>query len=125
MTTLAIMGRSFEIAPYKLGALKLAAPHIDAMNAIARDIGTMEGAADSAVHMLAVLAIGLQKLDPTLTAEYLEEQIGFDEMAEIGRAVKDLLAESGLAPKGEAQAPSAPETAEGALESKSEALSAS
>jgi len=122
MATLALGGRSFEIAPYKLGALRRAAPHIDAINASVQALGdgadgapgTITGLLENTEHIVAILAIGLQKIDPELTAEALDDMIGPEDMAALGTALRDVLAESGLAPKGEAKAPSEPTQAAGA-----------
>ena len=122
MASLTIAGRSFEIAPYKLGALRRAAPHIDAINAsinaasLADDDGVISIAAlfENTEHIVAVIAIGLQKLDATLTAEVLDDMIGADDMPALGAALRDILAEAGLAPKGEAAAPTEPTEAVGA-----------
>lgn len=110
MATLVIAGRSFEIAPYKLGALKKAAPHIDAINA-GPSIDTIEGLMDNAAHIVEVLAIGLGKIDASLTVEALDDIIGADDMHALGTALRDVLVESGLAPKGEVAAPSEPAAA--------------
>jgi hypothetical protein len=79
MATLTIGGRSFEIAPYKLGALRQAAPHIDAINAAA-SIETIEGLMENAEHIVAILGIGLRKIDASLTPEALDDLIGADDM---------------------------------------------
>ena len=42
MANLTIAGRSFEIAPFKLRELRLAAPHIDKLNDIAGSLTTFE-----------------------------------------------------------------------------------
>jgi hypothetical protein len=124
MATVVIAGRSYEIAPYKLGALKQAAPHIDAINAAQGSLSTMAGMVDSAVHLIGVLAPGLAKLDPALTPAALEDLIDIGDLQAITAAVTELLRESGLAPKGEATVPTEPETV-GASTTNSEALSAS
>ena len=127
MVTLTLAGRSFEIAPYKLGALRQAAPHIDAINASAASIDSVEGLIANAEHMIAIVAIGLRKIDPALTAEALDDIIGAGDLAALGTAMRDILSESGLAPKdaeqGEPAAPSEP-AAEGASPISSETLSA-
>ncbi len=110
MAGLTIAGRSFEIAPYKLGALRRAAPHIDAINAGA-SISTVEGMMENIEHVIGVLAVGLTKIDPAMTAETLLDMVGIDDMAALSTALTDVLQESGLAPKGEAMAPSEPQTA--------------
>jgi hypothetical protein len=113
MAKLVIEGRSFEIAPYKIGALRRAAPHIDAINAsvqalqadVAGDVTSIVGLLENTEHIIAILSIGLEKIDPALTSEVLEEMLGPDDMAALGVALRDILAESGLAPKGEVTAP--------------------
>lgn len=118
MATLTIEGRSFEIAPYKLGALRKAAPHIDAINAAILSLDTLEGMLESMVHVVGVLAIGLVKIDPALTEDALADMVGMDDMPGLRDAMRDVLSEAGLAPKGEAMAPTAPEAADvGASES--------
>lgn len=113
MATLVIEGRSFEIAPYKLGALRKAAPHIDAINA-GSSIETIEGMIENAEHIVAILAIGLQKVDASLTPEALDDMIGASDLPALGAALSAVLAEAGLAQKGEAQAPAAQTEAAGA-----------
>ena len=113
MATVTFAGRSFEIAPYKLGALRKAAPHIDAINAGA-SIETIEGLMDNAEHIVEIIAIGLVKIDPALTAAALDDLIGVDDMPVLGTAFRDILAEAGLTPKGEAKAPTKRAKAAGA-----------
>lgn len=136
MATIVIGGQSYEIAPYKLGALRKAAPHIDAINASVKSLQdaavesaptevsggddpenddfTIVGMFENTEHIVAVLAIGLQKIDPTLTPEALEDMIGINDMPALAVALRDILAESGLAPKGEAMAPPEPTETAGA-----------
>lgn len=124
MATLTIAGRSFEIAPYKLGALRKAAPHIDAINVsvkaaekaakAAKEAGkttdtttdvSIAGLFENTEHIVAIVAIGLGKIDPAMTADALEDVIGIEDMPALGTALRDILAEAGLAPTGEATAP--------------------
>jgi len=128
MAKLTIGERSFEIAPFKLGALRKAAPHIDAINASVKALApaddataedstgdlTIVGMFENTEHILAVIAIGLQKIDATLTAEALEDMIGVDDMPTLAVALRDIMLESGLAPKGEAKAPPEPSETAGA-----------
>lgn len=107
MAKIEIAGRAFELAPLKLGALRRAAPHIDAVNAIAGALSTLEGALEAGRHFIEVLAIAIEKIDPAMTADAIEEMLGIEEIPALQEGFRKLLAESGLAPKGEAQAPSA------------------
>lgn len=115
MATLDILGRSFEIAPYKLGPLKRAARHIDAVNKAAAegaDIDSLEGLLAPVDDVIAVVSIGLVKIDPELTPEYLSEELGIEDLPKLSLAMRQILAESGMRSVGEAQAPSAPEPTE-------------
>lgn len=124
MATLIIEGRSFEIAPYKLGSLRRAAPHIDAINAAINSIDSLEGMMENLEHVVAVLSVGLVRVDPTLTPEALGDMVGMDDMPALRDALREVLQESGLTPKGEATAPTAPEVADvGASENSSETSS--
>jgi hypothetical protein len=123
MASLVLGGRSFEIAPYKIGALRKAAPHIDAINASVQAMqadggdgvsGGIVGLLENTENIIAVIAIGLQKIDPTLTVDALDDIIGPEDMPALGTALRDILVESGLAPKGEAMAPPEPTEAAGA-----------
>lgn len=121
MATLVIGGRSFEIAPYMIGALRQAAPIIDVINASfltweekaaaaaennsAADL--VAGMLDSIEPLVAFMAIGLQRDDPKLTAEALEKMVGIGDAAALATAYREILAESGFTPKGEAKAPPA------------------
>lgn len=120
--TLEIGGRAFEVAPYKLRELRLAAPFIDQMNDLMAGIGNIEGEggipklADMAALTRAlceILAIGLQKVDPKMDADALEAEVDFSFLPSLKEAIFALLRASGLARQGEVQAPSPPE-AEGA-----------
>jgi len=127
MAKLTLLGRDFTIKRYMLDSIEVVAPHVDAINETAGALTTMVGMVASAKHTIAILAVGLNKIDSTLTAETLTQQIGFDDFPIISRAVSDILSEAGLAPKGEAKAPSEPQEAaqEGASSSKSETSSPS
>jgi len=103
MAILTIGGRSFDIAPYKLGDLKKAAKHIDAMNEVD---ASFEGAVQSGSDALAILLVGIKKLDPAMSLEELENMTGMEDLPHIASVTRTLLEESGLA-KGEATAPPA------------------
>lgn len=106
MARLEIGGRAFDVAPYKLGSLRKAASHIDRINAAAGSLGTIAGMIDSTADIVAVLAIGLQKIDPTLTSDALEEMVGFDDLPALRDAFVTVLRESGMHAAGESPAPS-------------------
>jgi hypothetical protein len=132
MTEITIGGRAFELAPFRLGGLRRAAAYLDRINARAATFDPenplaagLEGALDSARDMCEVLAIALMKVDPACTADWIEEQLGIDDILELQQQFREVLIASGLAKKGEAQAVSEPAGAEtvepeaGALESNS------
>jgi hypothetical protein len=117
-------GRSFEIAPFKIGALRQAAPHIDALNANVtraneiRKNGEAPSLSDlgELMHeLLAVLAVGIQRIDPLVTIEHLEDLVDLSFLQSLQTAVFAVMAASGLAPKGEAKpSPPSPAAEEGA-----------
>lgn len=110
MAKLTILGRDFEIAPYKLASMRRAAPFIDRINATAGSMTTLEGLTNAAGDFIAVLSIGLVKLDPELTPEMLEEELGIGDLAVMRDAFTAVMKESGLA-AGEVPAPVASEAA--------------
>jgi hypothetical protein len=114
MASFEIAGRAFELAPLKLGALRKAAPHIDQINATAGAFDSLEGVTNAARAMIEVLAIGIEKIDSAITADWLEDQLELADMPKLQGAIQALLESSGLAPKGEAKAPSAPPATKGA-----------
>lgn len=107
MAIIHILGRDFAIAPYKLGELRRAAPYIDNIQRNS-DGGSLSGLMDSALDLLNVLSIGLVKIDPMLTPDYLEANVSMDEFVRLQAAFVALSEESGLTRKGEATAPPAP-----------------
>jgi hypothetical protein len=120
MAKLTIDGRDYDIAPYKLNQMRKAAPFIDKINATAGAMNTMEGMYESAADLIEVLAIGVSKIDPAMTAEAIGDALSgsVEELKALQVTFKDLLLESGLTP-GEAKAPLAP-VAEGASNSLSD-----
>jgi hypothetical protein len=105
MATIRILGRDFAIAPYKLGELRRAAPFIDNIQRKTDGSGSLSDLMDSAVDLLNVLSIGLVKVDPILTPDYLEANVSMDEFVGLQTAFVELSEESGLQRKGEAAAP--------------------
>ncbi|AYJ86202.1 hypothetical protein D3Y57_09790 [Sphingomonas paeninsulae] len=112
MTKLIIGGRDFEVAPYKIKQLRLAAPSIDAINARAgadTPITTLTEMTAMLVDFIGALIVGIQIADPTITVDWLEENIGLGDMAALQRSFKDVMAASGMAAaSGEAAAPPVP-----------------
>jgi hypothetical protein len=113
MAKITLLGRDFDVAPYKIGAMRKAAPFITRINETAGSMTTLEGAVEAAGDMIGFLAIGLSKIDPTLTAEQLEEQIGLNDALDLQKAMIAVIKDSGLQ-TGEAKAPSALVDAAGA-----------
>lgn len=107
MAKIHILGRDFAIAPYKLGELRRAAPFIDNIQRKTDGSGSLSDLMDSAVDLLNVLSIGLVKVDPMLTPDYLEANVSMDEFVGLQTAFVDLSEESGLQRKGEVTAPPA------------------
>jgi hypothetical protein len=105
MAKLTILGREFDIAPYKLGELRKAAPFIDAIQKRSAEGNKLADVMESAIDLLEVLSIGLVKIDPMLTPDYLEANVGMDEFVAMQASFVTLTQESGLKSKGEATAP--------------------
>lgn len=110
-----IGGRSFEVAPYMLGALEQAAPHIDRVNALVSSVaeitarGDQPGIADLSAlarALVEVIAVGIRKIDPEMTADAILDMVDLTFIPSLQAAVLELLKTSGLASKGEAKAPS-------------------
>jgi hypothetical protein len=145
--TLDIEGRPYGVAPYKIAELRKAAPHIDRMNELVRAAKelhaenekrkaegqdalppTMASAMELLHESCEILAIGLVKVDPAMTAEQLESLVDLTFQPTLQNAIRELMASSGLSSKGEATALSTSSAEEGADEtsrSNSEELSPS
>lgn len=105
MATFDLLGRTFDVAPYKLGAMRRAAPYIDRMNAAAAGLPTIEGMADAAADLCGFLSIGLVKIDSALTSEGLEDMVGLGDLPALRNAFTAILNDSGLKT---GEAPAAP-----------------
>ena len=121
MARVIISGRAFDLAPYKLAQLRQAAPFIDRINASQGALTSVEGMVSAAGDFLGVLAVGLARIDPSLTLTVLEEMIGLDDVPALRDGFMEVLQESGMI-AGEAPAPIAAE-AVGALTPASAPLS--
>lgn len=108
MAQLEILGRAFELAPLKLGDLRKVAPHIDQINQTAGALTTLGGLSEATRSMIEILAVALARIDEEITADAIEDACDLADIPKIQTAIKDLLEASGLAPKGEVTAPSAP-----------------
>lgn len=136
--------RRYEVAPFKLRELRLAAPSIERMNATAKRIDADQKAAVAAGLkpedgvkledlfelsrcLCEIVAVGLAKIDPSMTADVLEEEIDITYVQSLQAAVRALLAQSGLSSAGEVKAPSPSRKTTGpkASQRSSEELSAS
>lgn len=111
MAKLTILGREFDIAPFKLGELRRAAPFIDAIQKRSAEGNSLADVMESAIDLLNVMSIGLIKIDPELTPDYLEENVGMAEFVGMQAAFLDITREAGLERKGEAKAPAAAKAA--------------
>jgi len=109
MVAITLMGRDFDVAPYKIGALRKAAPVIGRLSALMDAEDKMQASFDGVGCMLEFLSIGLVKVDPTLTPSALEDMVGVEDIPDLLKAIKAVFAASGLGgdDEGEAQAPSA------------------
>jgi len=143
-----LLGRDWEIAPYKLGSMIKAAEFVDAVKTrnekIVERLGAHVESGDTAddlrvkalqiaagtslVEMMAtikdavsVLHIGIAKLDPSVTVEQLLDDIDNtpEAMTSIIEAMNAVLGQSGMRP-GELMAPVQVEDAPGASELPSE-----
>jgi len=108
MAKVTLMGRHFDVAPYMIAQLEEAAPFIDAINAAPGSVTTVTGGVKATVDLIGFLAVGLSRLDPEMTAEHIKAHVGFGDIAVMQQAFTDILADSGMGAKGEAQAPSEP-----------------
>lgn len=100
--------------PLNFCALRKAAPHIDAINAGgggflmgpdgSMPANAMQTMVELASAMIAVVALAVQRVDPAVTPESLEEALSFADMANLRIAFRDVLLASGLS-SGEAEAP--------------------
>ena len=102
-----IGGRAFTVAPFKLRELRAAAPHIDAVSALAAAgrLSTVEGLATAARDMLAVLAVGIDGA----TVDDLEAQASLGDLAGLRETFDQVLQEAGLKrPEAPAEVPPDP-----------------
>jgi hypothetical protein len=109
---LTLGGADYDIRPYKLREVRLAAPHIDRVIARARagDAG-LEAMTAAALDMLAALAVGMTGV----TAENLEASMAVADLPAVRDAFNAMLQEAGFTAAGEAQpapAPAAPSAIE-------------
>lgn len=95
MAMITLLGRDFDVAPYKIGTLRQAAPIIDRINANITDT-SLTALTNSAGDLCAFLAIGIGKLDPSVTAATLEDELGIDDLPTLRAAFLTILAASGF-----------------------------
>jgi hypothetical protein len=100
MAVAIIGGRSYTVAPFKLRELRRAAPHIDAVSALAAagKLSTVQGVAAAARDMLAVLAVGIEGAD----VDDLEAQASLQDLVGLRETFDQVLKAAGLTPPGDA-----------------------
>jgi len=140
MATLNILDRSFDLPRYKLGSMIKAAPFIDAQKSREEAIGKREAALvsqgvpvskpgetrtmvelfEGISDTVAVLHIGVSKIDPSVTLDAMLEDVDntVEAYTALTSVMKAVLGNSGLK-SGEAPAPSAQAEAEAASNSSS------
>ena len=115
----------FTLAPYRIGQLRQAAPHIDAITTAQAGLPSQDEIAEQIKagtfkleplvalmgELVGALSVGMIRGDPSLSIEAIEDQVGLGDVAEMLRAFRDVMAESGGSTTGEAPAPAAPEAA--------------
>lgn len=116
MAKLTLGGRSFEIAPYDIDEMLLAAPHVDAIHALGEPTNLTQ-TLEMAKYTAAVLSVGMRKIDPDLTITSIIKMAFPNDVAALGAAMKDVLEEFGLEKAGEAKAPAKRRKAAGASSS--------
>jgi hypothetical protein len=94
MATLQLGAERYEIAPFRLRELRMAAPFIDRLGARAGASPSVAAAAESAADMLAVLAVGL----PDTDGEALLARASLSDMDAIAASFRTVMAEAGLTP---------------------------
>jgi hypothetical protein len=110
MAKLTVNGREFDIAPYNFADMIKAAPIIDQINATVSSLSSMSDLYRSAVDIIQVLAIGVAKIDPAVTADEIVAGLpgSAEALRDLQTVFSTLLRESGLQ-SGEVTAPTAPE----------------
>lgn len=99
MATLTLGGRVYEIAPFRLRELRLAAPHIDRLAARQGPPGSVAAVAEAAADMLAVLAAGL----PGVAGEELQAAASLDDLEGLRSTFDTVMAEAGTIGAGATQ----------------------
>jgi hypothetical protein len=114
MVAVKIGDRSFEVAvPFKLRQIRQAAPHLDALNASAQTAeteGSMVALGESLHHMLAAILPGIQKIDPSVSLDQLEDEFDPSHWSDLRAVFNAIFNGSGMA-EGEATAAAQPDGA--------------
>jgi hypothetical protein len=129
--------RRFEVAPFKLKQLRMAAPFVEEMNEVAKRLAEEQKAIAAAKAagepppaqnlddmfrlsrlLCEIIAIGVQRVDPLWNADHIEDHTGIDAITGLQIAVQELLSQSGLSTtkSGESKPPSQEAAAAGAEE---------
>jgi len=113
MVTLTLAGRSFEIAPYDIDDMLVAAPHVHALKGRKRP-ETITESLEEIKQIAAVVTVGLKKIDPEITITSVIKMALPDGVETLSLAMQEILNEFGLKPAGEAKAPAKRRKAAGA-----------
>lgn len=106
MAKTTIGGVEYEVAPFGFRKMRLAAPHIDRVQAAFEPPVTNAAALDAAYDMLAIVAIGVDR--PEVTADTLAEAASMADVIALQTTFAAILEEAGLKPAGEGAPAAAP-----------------
>ena len=94
MVAVRLLGREFEIAPYTLGELRRIAPALDRIRALEQ--GTTGASIATACGLAAVVAVGLGRIDPSLTPAVLLDRLDLGDLPALEAACSQIIAASGI-----------------------------
>lgn len=105
MAKATIGGVDYEVRPFKLREIRLAAPAIDRVTARAKSgEASFEGMTDGLADMLAVVAVGLDGV----TADQLEAELDMADVPGLRATFNQILTEAGFKAAGEAKPAAGP-----------------
>jgi hypothetical protein len=104
MARLTLGGETYEIAPFRLRELRLAAPFIDRLSARAGAPASVAAAAEGAADMLCALAVGIEGA----AADALIASASLADMDAVRETFQAVMAEAGLKPAASGEGKGAP-----------------